>query len=181
MDYFNKLEKIRNVVSSSVSSTVFSTISTVKDVLPGNPVTRDFEVGEHIASGGPGRIAKRFIYHFTITAFWIITILSANKQLDFIWYFSGLVWKIYSGSKKSTRQAAAVFVLEKRALETQYPDKGDREAILEQCRKAVAQLTRLKHPQVLTVQVCLICIYVGSFVECNCNTLYQITCLFEKF
>ena len=95
----------------------------------------------------------------------MVTILSANKQLDFIWYFSGLVWKIYSGSKKSTRQAAAVFVLEKRALETQYPDKGDREAILEQCRKAVAQLTRLKHPQVLTVQVCLTCIYVGLFVE----------------
>ena len=65
MDYFNKLEKIRNVVSSSVSSTVFSTISTVKDVLPGNPVTRDFEVGEHIASGGPGRITERFIYPLT--------------------------------------------------------------------------------------------------------------------
>ena len=55
MDYLNKLEKIRSAVSSSVSSTVFSTISTVKDVLPGNPVTRDFEVGEHIASGGPGK------------------------------------------------------------------------------------------------------------------------------
>ena len=67
--------------------------------------------------------------------------------------FSALIWKIYSGSKKSTRQSAAVFVLEKRTLETRYPDKTDREAILEQCRKAVAQLTRLKHPQVLTVQV----------------------------
>ena len=55
MDYLNKLEKIRSAVSSSVSSTVFSTISTVKDVLPGNPVTRDFEVGEHIVSGGPGK------------------------------------------------------------------------------------------------------------------------------
>ena len=68
-------------------------------------------------------------------------------------YFSGLIWKIYSGVKKSTRQSAAVFVLEKRALDAQYPDKTDREAILDQCRKAVAQLTRLKHPQVLTVQV----------------------------
>ena len=67
-----------------------------------------------------------------------------------------MIWKIYSGSKKSTRQSAAVFVLEKRALEAQYPDKNDREAILEQCRKAVAQLTRLKHPQVLTVQVCIL-------------------------
>ena len=65
----------------------------------------------------------------------------------------GLIWKIYSGSKKSTSQSAAIFVLEKRALEAQYPDKTDREALLEQCRKAVSQLTRLKHPQVLTVQV----------------------------
>ena len=55
MDYLNKLEKIRSAVSSSVSSTVFSTISTVKDVLPGNNVTKEFEVGEHIASGGPGK------------------------------------------------------------------------------------------------------------------------------
>ena len=68
-------------------------------------------------------------------------------------YFLGLIWKIYSGVKKSTRQSAAVFVLEKRALDAQYSDKTDREAILDQCRKAVAQLTRLKHPQVLTVQV----------------------------
>ena len=60
MDYLGKLEKIRSAVSSSVSSTVFSTISTVKDVLPGNPVTRDFEVGEHIASGGPGKIRLPF-------------------------------------------------------------------------------------------------------------------------
>ena len=63
MDYLNKLEKIRSAVSSTVSSTVFSTISTVKDVLPGNPVTRDFEVGEHIASGGPGK-KNRIRYHY---------------------------------------------------------------------------------------------------------------------
>ena len=70
-----------------------------------------------------------------------------------LYFILALIWKIYSGSKKSTRQSAAVFVLEKRALEARYPDKTDQEAILEQCRKAVAQLTRLKHPQVLTVQV----------------------------
>ena len=75
-------------------------------------------------------------------------------QISFLG-ISALIWKIYSGSKKSTRQSAAVFVLEKRALEARYPEKLDREAILDQCRKAVAQLTRLKHPQVLTVQVSL--------------------------
>ena len=150
MDYLGKLEKIRSAVSSSVSSTVFSTISTVKDVLPGNPVTRDFEVGEHIASGGPGKLWLQFyriIQWHSIQICFNFFIKIVNI------YFSGLIWKIYSGVKKSTRQSAAVFVLEKRALDAQYPDKADREAILDQCRKAVAQLTRLKHPQVLTVQV----------------------------
>lgn len=43
MDVFNKLY-------TSVSSTV----SQLQGVLPGNPVTREFEVVEHIASAGPG-------------------------------------------------------------------------------------------------------------------------------
>ena len=85
--------------------------------MPGNPVTRDFEVNEHVASGGPG-----------------------------------LLWKIYSGSKKSTKEPAAVFVLEKRLLDAQFPVKQEREALLDQLRRAVAQLTRLRHPQILTVQ-----------------------------
>lgn len=48
------LKGFANSLSNSVSSTVFSTYSAVKDVLPGNPVTREFEVGDHVASAGPG-------------------------------------------------------------------------------------------------------------------------------
>ena len=48
------LNKFKSTLQSSVSSTVFSTVSTIKDVLPGNPVTREYEVGDHIASAGPG-------------------------------------------------------------------------------------------------------------------------------
>lgn len=48
------LNKFKSTLQSSVSSTVFSTVSTIKDVLPGNPVTREYEIGEHIASAGPG-------------------------------------------------------------------------------------------------------------------------------
>ena len=40
----NKLDKLRSTLTSGVTTAVFSTVSTVKDVLPGNPVTRDFEV-----------------------------------------------------------------------------------------------------------------------------------------
>ena len=48
------LNKFKSTLQSSVSSTVFTTVSSIKDVLPGNPVTREYEVHEHIASAGPG-------------------------------------------------------------------------------------------------------------------------------
>ena len=67
----------------------------------------------------------------------------------------GLLWKIFSGVKKSTKQPAAVFVLEKRSLDAKYPGnehRNERERLLDQMRKSISQLTRLRHPQILTVQ-----------------------------
>ena len=69
--------------------------------------------------------------------------------------FLGLLWKIFSGIKKSTRQPAAVFVLEKRSLESKYPGSErrlERDRLLDQFKKSISQLTRLRHPQILTVQ-----------------------------
>lgn len=43
------INKLRNTVT-----TVTSTVSQLSVVLPGNPVTREYEVTQHIASGGPG-------------------------------------------------------------------------------------------------------------------------------
>ncbi|CAG0904334.1 unnamed protein product [Cyprideis torosa] len=108
MDVFNKLR-------SSVTSKVTQLSSQVSSVLPGNPVTREFDALDHIASAGPG-----------------------------------LLWKVYSGNKRSTKQEASIFVFEKRELENYH--RGDRETILENMRKGVAQLTRLRHPNVITVQ-----------------------------
>ncbi|XP_069689462.1 SCY1-like protein 2 isoform X1 [Periplaneta americana] len=102
-------------VLNKFCSTVSSTVSQLSGVLPGNPVTREFEATCHIASAGPG-----------------------------------LLWKIYRGYKKSTKQEAAIFVFEKRQLE-KWP-RGDREAMLETLRRGVSQLTRLRHPQILIVQ-----------------------------
>ena len=51
------LNKFKSTLQSSVSSTVFTTVSSIKDVLPGNPVTREYEVHEHIATAGP-----RFVF-----------------------------------------------------------------------------------------------------------------------
>lgn len=50
MDVINKLY-------SSVSSTVSNTVSQLSSLL-GNPVTKEYEVGEHIASAGPGEICS---------------------------------------------------------------------------------------------------------------------------
>ncbi|ODM88730.1 SCY1-like protein 2 [Orchesella cincta] len=104
------INKLRNTVT-----TVTSTVSQLSVVLPGNPVTREFEVTQHIGSGGPG-----------------------------------LMWKIYSGYKKSTKQEAAIFVFEKKQLEKW--SRKDRDNMIETLKKGVSQLTRLRHPRILTVQ-----------------------------
>ncbi|KAG5884489.1 hypothetical protein JTB14_001284 [Gonioctena quinquepunctata] len=108
MDVFNK-------VFSQVTSSVSTTVSQISGVLPGNPVTREYESSAHIASAGPG-----------------------------------LLWKIYSGSKRSTKQEASIFVFEKRQLEKFC--KSDRELILDTLRRGVVQLTKIRHPKLLTVQ-----------------------------
>ncbi|EZA58274.1 SCY1-like protein [Ooceraea biroi] len=116
MDVLNKL---RNTVSNTISNTVQNTaygLSQLSSVLPGNPVTREFEATAHVASAGPG-----------------------------------LLWRVYSGYKKSTKQEAAIFVFEKRMLE-KWSTKADRELVLETLKRGVMQLTKLRHPQVLTVQ-----------------------------
>lgn len=61
-----------------------------------------------------------------------------------------MLWKIYSGYKKSTQQPASIFVLEKRQLDKW--SKSEREHIIEVIKKGIAQLTRLRHPQILIVQ-----------------------------
>lgn len=59
------------------------------------------------------------------------------------------MWKIYSGYKKSTKQEAAIFVFEKKQLDKW--SKKDREGMIETLKKGVSQLTRLRHPRILTV------------------------------
>lgn len=88
--------------------------SAVSSALPGNPLAKDFDVLNHIASGG-----------------------------------SGLVWKIYNAIHKTTKQEAAVFVFEKKLLEKY--SKRDRELIMETLKKGVSQLTRLRHPKILSI------------------------------
>ncbi|GBN81815.1 SCY1-like protein 2 [Araneus ventricosus] len=95
-----------------------STVSNFSTVLPGNPVTREYEIVEHVASAGPA-----------------------------------LLWKVYKGIKKSTKEEGAVFVLEKKLLDRY--SKHERETILTILKNGIARLTRLRHPSILTVQQAL--------------------------
>lgn len=83
--------------------------------LIGNPVTREFEVGPHIASAGPGHL-----------------------------------WRIYEGTKKTSKQKVSLFYLEKKYLD-RFARK-DRDKILETLKKGPTKLTRLRHPNLLTVE-----------------------------
>ncbi|UJR28491.1 hypothetical protein I4U23_009729 [Adineta vaga] len=119
MEYLEKLktygDQVKNVVVKSMVDTAHGSQKMFKDVLPGNIVTREFELVRSLGSAGPG-----------------------------------LLWRIYGAIKRTTKQEAAVFVLEKRLLD-KYPKK-DRELILEAMKKGVQQLAKIKHPRVLSLQ-----------------------------
>ena len=74
------LNKFKSTLQSSVSSTVFTTVSSIKDVLPGNPVTREYEVHEHIATAGPGSF---FDILFWEIVFFITYGHLSNFHIDF--------------------------------------------------------------------------------------------------
>ncbi|CAF4313296.1 unnamed protein product [Adineta steineri] len=86
MEYFEKLktygDQVKNVVVKSMVDTAHGGQKMFKDVLPGNLVTREFELVRSLGSAGPG-----------------------------------LLWRIYGAIKRTTKQEAAVFVLEKRLLD----------------------------------------------------------------
>ncbi|XP_061922804.1 SCY1-like protein 2 isoform X3 [Entelurus aequoreus] len=100
---------------NKLKSTVTKVTADVTSAVMGNPVTREFEVGRHIASGGPG-----------------------------------MCWRIYNGTKKSTRQEVAVFVFDKKMIDKY--QKFDKDQIIDSLKRGVQQLTRLRHPRLLTVQ-----------------------------
>lgn len=100
---------------NKLKSTVTKVTADVTSAVMGNPVTREFEVGKHIASGGPG-----------------------------------MSWRIYNGTKKSTKQEVAVFVFDKKVIDRY--QKFEKDQIIDSLKKGIQQLTRLRHPRLLTVQ-----------------------------
>ncbi|KAJ6636894.1 hypothetical protein lerEdw1_013922 [Lerista edwardsae] len=100
---------------NKLKSTVTKVTADVTSAVMGNPVTREFDVGRHIASGG-----------------------------------NGLAWKIFNGTKKSTKQEVAVFVFDKKVMDKY--QKFEKDQIIDSLKRGVQQLTRLRHPRLLTVQ-----------------------------
>jgi len=72
----NRLNLNMESMLNKLKSTVTKVTADVTSAVMGNPVTREFEVGRHIASGGPG-----------------------------------LCWRIYNGTKKSTKQVCVCVCL----------------------------------------------------------------------
>lgn len=60
-----------------------------------------------------------------------------------------MCWKVFRGTKRSTKQTVSVFVFDKNQLKYM---KDDREAILDVVRRGATQLTKIRHPRILTVQ-----------------------------
>jgi len=62
----------------------------------------------------------------------------------------GLLWKVFDGKKKTTGQDVSIFIFEKACVD-QF-DRRVRDLIFEKMRHGPQQLTKLRHPRVLTVQ-----------------------------
>ena len=76
-----KLVLIQNLMNLNISLfqvhvLKMSFLNRIKSAVVGNPVTKEYELGRHIASAGPG-----------------------------------LLWKIYNGVKKSTRQVECTIIV----------------------------------------------------------------------
>lgn len=109
------MESVLNRLRDTVSATVYQVTSNLSTALPGNVLTREYELTKQIGSAGPG-----------------------------------LMFKIYDAIKKSTKENASLFILEKKSLEKL--NKKEKDIFLDCVRAGVSQLTRLRHPSMLTVQ-----------------------------
>jgi SCY1-like protein 2 len=110
------MESVLNKLRDRVSSTVYQVTTNLSTALPGNALTREYDLIRHVASAGPQ-----------------------------------LIFKVFDAIKKSTKEDAALFVLDKKSLDQKF-NKKDKELILDMIRRGVSQLTRLRHPSLLTVQ-----------------------------
>ncbi|KRZ26313.1 SCY1-like protein 2 [Trichinella pseudospiralis] len=63
----------------------------------------------------------------------------------------GLLWKVYKGYKKSSKKEVSLWLFEKKLLD-KFTTHSERNQVIDSIRRGVCQLTRLKHPYILTVE-----------------------------
>lgn len=66
------------------------------------------------------------------------------------------LWKIYLGLRKTTGKHVAIFIFEKRSLDTGFrrergASKSDTEKVYELLKREASNLARLRHPSILEV------------------------------
>ena len=138
LEYFNVF---KSKLASTVVDTVYMAEGISKSVLPGNPVTREYEITRHIGSAGPGLLWRLYQGFKKSTKQ-----VSLSSSVSSLLCSSGHFWSfVVTGIKEAT-----VFVLQKKSLEA-YPKK-DRDLIVDAFKKGATQLARIKHPRILSLQ-----------------------------
>lgn len=129
---------------NKLKSTVTKVTADVTSAVMGNPVTREFEVGRHIASGGPGMCWR--IYNGTKKSTKQVCVLSSPSLFELNKAnFNSSLWLM-----SLPLQEVAVFVFDKKMIDKY--QKFEKDQIVDSLKKGVQQLTRLRHPRLLTVQ-----------------------------
>ncbi|KAI1724523.1 protein kinase domain-containing protein [Ditylenchus destructor] len=62
----------------------------------------------------------------------------------------GMSWKIYSGTKNSTKQAVSIWLFDKKQIE-RWP-RQEKEEFPERLKRGISQLTRLRHPRLMVIE-----------------------------
>lgn len=86
----------------------------VTNVLPGNPITKDFEILNLSCVCGPG-----------------------------------FLWKVYDAKIRSSKQDASVWIFEKKLVDKM--SRNTKEDVIQLAKKGVINLTKLRHPKILSV------------------------------
>ena len=135
----------------TVSSVAYQVNSSVNTIIPGNAIHREYETLKlRCTHGSPG---------FVWSVYDAVKRDSASIKASLKDAIGPNLLPANSGTRiqesageasKMDRQLYSVFVFDKSQIDA-LANKGEREAALEHLKKGVTQLTRLRHPAILTV------------------------------
>lgn len=144
MDSF--VNKLRN----TVSQVAYQVNSSVNTIIPGNPIHRDYETLKFRCSHGcPGYVWSIYDAVKRESASIKASIRDAIGNPNMITQASDQSGSRIGTNEQQERKLYSVFVFDKSQIDNL--SRSDREIALEHIKKGITQLTRLRHPSVLTV------------------------------